>query len=146
MTRVGRSLHVEYSPEGELRIYRNGLDYPDLCDNVLLVRISGKAFFLQIRSGEMRKKVGLIFEGKLVPDSPARAKEISDMIRLLRGIMPILAVDLPDWQNPREYPRREWLEALRQLDAELARKFRQFLQDGGVAEYLLPVSPDQGGE
>jgi hypothetical protein len=132
-------LRVEYSFENaKLKIRRPGSRDPEVYENVLLAQVCGKAFFLEIRQEEARKRAELIFAGKLAPDSPTRAWEISVTIRLLRGITPILAMDLPGWRNPRENPRREWLEALRQLEAELAREVRQFIQEGGVAEYLLP--------
>jgi hypothetical protein len=105
--------------------------------DVLLARLSDKAFFLQIGGWEkVRERAERLFEGKLVPGSPAEVWDIADTIRQLRRITPLLALDLPGWRNPRENPRREWLEALRQLDAELARKARQFIQEGGAAEYL----------
>jgi hypothetical protein len=128
----------EYSFESKkLRIYRENRQLVVYSD-VLLARLSDKAFFLQIRWEKVRERAERLFEGKLVPGSPAEAWEIADTIRQLRRVTPLLALDLPGWRNPRENPRREWLEALRQLDAELARKVRQFIQEGGVAEYLFP--------
>jgi hypothetical protein len=128
---------IEYSLESKkLRIYR-GAGHPDVYCDVLLARLFDKAFFLQVWEG-VRNRAERLFEGKLVPSSPAQAWEISDTIRRLRRITPILALDLPGWRNPRENPRREWLAALRRLDAELAREARQFIQEGGAAEYLLP--------
>jgi hypothetical protein len=128
----------EYSFESKkLRIYRENRQLVVYSD-VFLARLSDKAFFLQIRWEKMRERAERLFEGKLVPGSPAEAWEIADTIRQLRRVTPLLALDLPGWRNPRENPRREWLEALRQLDAELARKVRQFIQEGGVAEYLFP--------
>jgi hypothetical protein len=132
---------VEYSLESrKLRIYREDGSLVVYSD-VLLARLSGKAFFLWI-AGEkwekVRERAERLFEGKLVPGSPAEAWEIADTIRQLRRVTPLLALDLPGWRNPRENPRREWLEALRQLDAELAREARRFIQEGGAAEYLFP--------
>jgi hypothetical protein len=130
-------MRVEYSTETKkLRIYREDWSLV-VYSGVLLARLSGKAFFLQIKWEKVRERAERLFEGKLVPGSPAEAWEIADTIRQLRRVTPLLALDLPGWRNPRENPRREWLEALRQLDAELARKARQFIQEGGVAEYLL---------
>jgi hypothetical protein len=129
---------LEYSLESkELRIYReNGqpIVYPD----VLLARLFGKAFLLQIKWEKVKERAERLFEGKLAPSSPAQAWEISDTIRQLRRVTPLFALDLPGWRNPRENPRREWLDALRQLDAELAREARRFIQEGGAAEYLFP--------
>jgi hypothetical protein len=87
---------------------------------------------------KVKERAERLFEGKLVPGSPAEAWEIADTIRQLRRVTPLLALDLPGWRNPRENPRREWLAALRQLDAELAREARRFIQEGGAAEYLFP--------
>jgi hypothetical protein len=130
---------IEYSLETrKLKIRRPGSRDPDVYEDVLLAQLCDKAFFLHVRWEKVRERAERLFEGKLVPSSPAEAWEIADTIRQLRRITPILALDLPGWQNPRENPRREWLEALRQLDAELARRARQFIQEGGVAEYLLP--------
>jgi hypothetical protein len=127
---------VEYSHETKkLRIYREDWSLVVYSD-VLLARLSGKAFFLQIEWERVKERAERLFEGKLVPSSPAEAWEIADTIRQLRRITPLLALDLPGWRNPRESPRREWLEALRQLDEELARKARRFIQEGGAAEYL----------
>ncbi len=139
MTRADCSLRIEYSfASMKLKIRRPGSSGPDVYEDVTLAQLCGKAFFLHIRWEEVRKRAELLFEGKLAPSSPAQAWEIADTIRRLRRITPILALDLPGWRNPRENPRREWLEALRQLDAELARKARRFIQEGGAAEYLLP--------
>lgn len=118
-----------------MRIYReNG--QPVVYSDVLLARLFDKAFFLQIGWDKTRERAERLFEGKLVPSSPGQIWEIADTIRQLRRVTPLLALDLPGWRNPRENPRREWLEALRRLDAELAWKVRQFIQEGGVAEYL----------
>jgi len=131
-------MRVEYSFESKkLRIYREDCSLIVYSD-VLLARLSDKAFFLQVEREKVRERAERLFEGKLVPGSPAQAWEIADTIRQLRRITPLLALDLPGWRNPRENPRREWLAALRQLDAELARNARQFIQGGGAAEYLLP--------
>jgi hypothetical protein len=130
---------VEYSLESKkLRIYREDGSLVVYSD-VLLARLSGKAFFLWIvgeKWEKVKERAERIFEGKLVPSSPAEAWEIADTIRQLRRVTPLLALDLPGWRNPRENPRREWLAALRQLDVELARKARRFIQEGGAAEYL----------
>jgi hypothetical protein len=129
-------MRVEYSFESKkLRIYCQD-ERLVVYSDVLLARLSDKAFFLQIGWEKVRERAERLFEGKLVPGSPAEVWEIADTIRQLRRITPLLALDLPGWRNPRENPRREWLEALRQLDAELARKARQFIQEGGAAEYL----------
>jgi hypothetical protein len=132
---------VEYSLESKkLRIYREDGSLVVYSD-VLLARLSGKAFFLWIvgeKWEKVRERAERIFEGKLAPSSPAEVWEIADTIRQLRRVTPLLALDLLGWRNPRENPRREWLAALRQLDAELAREARRFIQEGGAAEYLFP--------
>jgi hypothetical protein len=131
-------MRVEYYPETKtLRIYRKDCSLVVHSD-VLLARLFGKAFLLQIKWEKVRERAERLFEGKLAPGSPGEAWEIADTIRQLRRITPLLALDLPDWRNPRENPRREWLEALRRLDAELAREARRFIQEGGAAEYLFP--------
>jgi hypothetical protein len=132
---------VEYSLESKkLRIYREDGSLVVYSD-VLLARLSGKAFFLWIvgeKWEKVRERAERIFEGKLAPSSPEEVWEIADTIRQLRRVTPLLALDLLGWRNPRENPRREWLAALRQLDAELAREARRFIQEGGAAEYLFP--------
>jgi hypothetical protein len=135
VTRINYSLETK-----KLRIYRSGDEHPDVHCDVLLAQIGSKAFFLQIRWDRVRESAERLFEGKLAPSLPAQVWEIADTIRQLRRITPLLALDLPGWRNPQEDPRQarqEWLAALRQLDAELARKARQFIQEGGAAEYLL---------
>jgi len=131
-------MRVEYSLESKkLRVYREDGSLVVHSD-VLLARLSGKAFFLRIRWEKARERAERLFEGKLVPGSPAEAWEIAETIRQLRRVTPLLALDLPGWRNPRENPRREWLEALRRLDAELAREARRLIREGGAAEYLFP--------
>jgi len=131
-------MRVEYYPETKkLRIYRKDCSLVVHSD-VLLARLFGKAFFLRIKWEKARERAERLFEGKLVPGSPAEAWEIAETIRQLRRVTPLLALDLPGWRNPRENPRREWLEALRRLDAELAREARRLIREGGAAEYLFP--------
>ena len=97
-----------------------------------MLRLAQRAWFLWIRP-DLEEKLGLI---QAEPKNPYEVQEISFLLRRLRKLQPVLVLDLPGWRNPRENPRAEWLAALKELDANLAQKVRQFIQSEGKLEYL----------
>jgi len=131
-------MRVKYSLETlKLRVYQPNSPEPNFWENVRLVRIGEKAFFLPVWKEELWERVQKFFSGKISPESPYQIQEISFLLRRLRTIQPVLVLDLPGWRNPQEAPRAEWLAALRKLDANLAQKVREFISgEEGKREYL----------
>jgi len=124
---------VKYSFETrKLRIYHPDSTKPSCWQGVGMLRLAQRAWFLWIRP-DLEEKLGLI---QAEPKNPYEVQEISFLLRRLRKLQPVLVLDLPGWRNPRENPRAEWLAALKELDANLAQKVRQFIQSEGKLEYL----------
>ena len=130
-------MKIKYSFDTlKLRVYHPDSPEPSFWEGVRITRIGEKAFFLLIWKEELWERIQNFFSGKISPVSPYQIQEISFLLRYLRRIRPVLALDLPGWRDPRENPRAEWLAVLRELDKELSEKVRQFIQDEGKYEYL----------
>ena len=126
-------MRIKYSFETrKLRAYHPDSTKPSLWQGVGVSRMAGRGWFLQIRP-DLEERLGLL---QAEPKSPYEIQEISYLLRRLRKLQPILVLDLPGWSNPRENPRAEWLQALRELDNQLAQKVREFITSEGKREYL----------
>lgn len=135
---------IKYSSETrKLRVYYPYSPEPNFWEDVEVVRFFGeKAFFLQIWKEELMERIQKLFSGEISPNSPYQIQEIAFLLRRLRTLQSVLVLDLPGWRNPRENSRAEWLAALRELDASLAQKVRQFISGEGKREYLKQNSRD----
>jgi hypothetical protein len=116
----------------KLRIYHPDFTKPSCWEEVALVRLAQRAWFLWIRP-DLEERLDLL---QAEPKSPYEIQQISFLLRRLKKLQPVLVLDLPGWRNPRENPRAEWLTALKELDANLAQKVRQFISGEGKREYL----------
>jgi hypothetical protein len=132
-------MRIKYSFETrKLRVYHPDSPEPTFWEEIGMVRLAQRAWFLDIRP-DLEERLGIL---QTEPKSPYEIQEISFLLRRLKKLQPVLVLGLPGWRNPRENPRAEWLTVLRELDANLAQKVRQFISGEGKREYLKQDSRD----
>ena len=90
-------------------------------------------FYVQVWSYNVRSKVALLHSEDLDPETN---QEVAFLVRSLRGYSPRIAIIGRRIEMDENRIRRLWLQSLRQLDQSRAARIKEFLQSGGVKEYL----------
>jgi len=112
------------------------LQYPDwreTLDNVAEVVLGEVIFYVQVWNYNIRSKVALLHAEELDPETN---QEVAFLVKSLRAYTPRIAIVGRRMETDEKTVRRLWLQSLRALDKSRAARIKEFLQSGGVKEYL----------